>query len=208
MSFESQDLFQDLYEEWIDMVNQNIPLMPDVLSPEVESALRVNQQIVTRMHNIRRHLELNDFDQSYFLRNPAIPQPGGVSSTTLQNLLRMGTQNIDYGNSIASEMLQGVLDLLINNESSPITNLEDVKVVLSNNEFDMLEQLEVTKENLEEYENKECNVCIESYKNDEKLTRLPCQHIFHQECIRNWLCNENVKCPVCRNDTRQLNHIE
>lgn len=214
MSFGDEGFFQDLYEEWIDMINENVPLRPDVLSLEVESALNVNQQIITHMHNIRRHLELDDFDpipsvSSIFQSSTVNPQPLlRYDIDTLENLLGMqitGNRNsITIGNSLASEMFQGVINLLVNNEYTPTDTLDDVKVVLTTDEFNKLDQLEVSKEKLQDYINKECNVCIESYKEHEKVTRLPCQHIFHEECIKNWLCNENVKCPVCRSDTRQF----
>lgn len=238
MNFDNdEDYFQDLYEEWIDMINANIPLRPNVLSRDVENSLRVNQQIATRIHNIRRHLELGDFDPppTPVFRSPhVLPAvasfygPGDILSSanvwepvmtsrvngrsrgTIQHLLGMQSfPNLQHttvqglGSSVVSEMFRGLVDLLMTNEVAPRGDFEDVKVVLQADEFDNLEKLTVDKENVDEYGSKECNVCIESYKEGDNLTRLPCNHVFHEECIKNWLCNENVKCPVCRSDTRQ-----
>lgn len=187
MRIESEEFFQELYEEWMDRVNENIPLRPHVLSREVERALRVNNQIVTHVHNIRRHLELSDIEHTVNYSNSS-------TVTTVTN---------NIGNIVVSEMFQGIVDLLLTTEIVPRNDFEDVKITLSNEEFDNLDKLQVDSDNEEDYKHKECNVCIEYYKKGDKLTRLPCQHIFHEECIENWLCNENVKCPICRNDTRQ-----
>uniref|UniRef100_A0A915AIE8 RING-type domain-containing protein n=1 Tax=Parascaris univalens TaxID=6257 RepID=A0A915AIE8_PARUN len=45
----------------------------------------------------------------------------------------------------------------------------------------------------------QCPICICEWKNNEseKLIRMPCGHIFHENCILPWLKRTN-SCPVCR----------
>lgn len=42
-----------------------------------------------------------------------------------------------------------------------------------------------------------CSICINPCKGD--LSKLPCDHAFHQDCITPWLY-VNQNCPLCRTD--------
>ncbi|KAI8081887.1 uncharacterized protein B0P05DRAFT_452764, partial [Gilbertella persicaria] len=43
----------------------------------------------------------------------------------------------------------------------------------------------------------DCAVCKDHFELDEQVIELPCQHIFHDDCIKPWL-KLNGTCPVCR----------
>ncbi len=175
---------QDIYEECIEIFNETIPLRPTTLSPDVENSVRINHQIASHIHNIRRHLELQDFEEDLV---PPLPLPilRYLSTSFVPGVVPIDTARI----RVLGEM-------------PPINNLEDVKITLSPTEFEKLEKIVISNDNLPEYEIKECNVCITSYQNQDKLVKLPCNHVFHEDCIKHWLCTENVKCPVCRHDSR------
>lgn len=42
-----------------------------------------------------------------------------------------------------------------------------------------------------------CSICLYGYKQDEKLVKLNCSHIYHKECIFGWL-KKSRNCPLCR----------
>ncbi|RYR36932.1 hypothetical protein Ahy_A09g041881 isoform A [Arachis hypogaea] len=44
--------------------------------------------------------------------------------------------------------------------------------------------------------NDSCVICRMDYEDDESLTVLSCKHLYHPECINNWL-KINKVCPVC-----------
>ena len=46
-------------------------------------------------------------------------------------------------------------------------------------------------------EKKNCVICLEDFKNKDKAIILPCIHLFHKNCINNWLKAKN-KCPICK----------
>jgi hypothetical protein len=41
-----------------------------------------------------------------------------------------------------------------------------------------------------------CAVCLDGFE-EGKAVVLPCRHIFHRECIGNWI-DLKTSCPVCR----------
>lgn len=44
-----------------------------------------------------------------------------------------------------------------------------------------------------------CTICLCEYEDDEDVRRLPCMHLFHKDCVDQWLVT-NKKCPMCRVD--------
>jgi len=45
-----------------------------------------------------------------------------------------------------------------------------------------------------------CSICLDDYSDAEnKITKLECGHIYHKECVKDWLEN-NSTCPVCRTE--------
>lgn len=78
-------------------------------------------------------------------------------------------------------------------------DLEDVKVTLSVEEFDTLDNFTSAQAG------HSCTVCQEESRAGirEQYTRLRCEHYFHTSCIRRWLTTQSTRCPVCRHDQRR-----
>ena len=53
-------------------------------------------------------------------------------------------------------------------------------------------------------EKKNCVICLEDFKNGDTVINLPCIHLFHNKCIKNWLKNKN-SCPICKFELRAEN---
>ncbi|GLJ38925.1 hypothetical protein SUGI_0793500 [Cryptomeria japonica] len=44
----------------------------------------------------------------------------------------------------------------------------------------------------------QCLICIEDMEIGEMGKELPCEHIFHDGCIEEWLLDYNHVCPICK----------
>jgi len=42
-----------------------------------------------------------------------------------------------------------------------------------------------------------CSICVEDFREEENVLKLPCDHLFHKKCIVPWSELHN-SCPVCR----------
>ena len=51
----------------------------------------------------------------------------------------------------------------------------------------------------EEEEADKCTICLSEFEAEEDVRRLPCMHLFHVECVDQWL-GQNKRCPICRVD--------
>ena len=176
------DDFDEIYDQWVDAIN-NTPLVSSRFN-EVSDVIDINNQIINRIYSIRRHLEINEnnnHNNRYHPYNNIRRNMNAFNSTLINNLfgiLLEGTEN--YNN----------------------TNFEDVKVTLTKEQFDKLPCEIINVDNENEYKT-ECNICIDEYKLDDKVVKLFCKHYFHKDCIKNWLCDERVTCPICRKDIRE-----
>ena len=61
-------------------------------------------------------------------------------------------------------------------------------------------QLEVGR--MEEGEEGQCSVCLESLTLGQETRRLPCSHTYHRSCVDRWLLQKR-KCPLCKLDILQ-----
>jgi E3 ubiquitin-protein ligase RNF115/126 len=76
-------------------------------------------------------------------------------------------------------------------ELSKFVSCRDMKLV-------GIDGKEVRLEDAKRTESKECSVCKDEFESTQHdLVRMPCMHIFHNDCIMPWLDKHN-SCPTCR----------
>ncbi|TYG49296.1 hypothetical protein ES288_D10G082600v1 [Gossypium darwinii] len=55
------------------------------------------------------------------------------------------------------------------------------------------------KERLISGEDAACCICLANYVDNDELRELPCDHVFHVECVDKWL-KINASCPLCKSE--------
>ena len=52
-------------------------------------------------------------------------------------------------------------------------------------------------------ENKKCLICLDEYVNNDNVIYLPCFHIFHKNCIIQWI-KKHANCPLCKININEI----
>jgi E3 ubiquitin-protein ligase RNF115/126 len=60
-----------------------------------------------------------------------------------------------------------------------------------------LPNVRITADDLIDEANKECAVCLEEQSIGNYATKLPCGHLYHLHCLKDWL-SIHCTCPICR----------
>ncbi len=110
------------------------------------------------------------------------------------NLVGSSTDMINLVDSLSNSSLDDLSDRL----NDIIDGIGRVPIALNRN---IIDKIPVRYYSDEKYD--QCNICLSEYEKKEKIRVLPCEHIYHPECIDKWF-KESTLCPVCRKDMRNL----
>lgn len=108
--------------------------------------------------------------------------------------LGMGTHGISTGLSTGSTQqfrsLNDLLAHLMQTYDGPMGAPPTATEVINS-----LPEVAIQQEHLGTHDS--CSVCKEDFVLNEKVTKLPCSHLFHKDCIVPWL-KQHCTCPLCR----------
>jgi hypothetical protein len=119
-------------------------------------------------------------------------------SLELKRLLRRGI----VLNMVSQMITNGVPNGIPNGIPNGFGPMEDIKLILTKEELEKIPistYKEISPELREK--NTSCSVCRDEYNENDSVRTLNCGHIFHSDCVDNWLTNHSHKCPYCRQTT-------
>lgn len=228
------NFLEDFYEAWVDRIINSRPLSSFANSStrtNVQQILQINQNIVNNFYELGRHLRIEnedennndnlDVDINDFNENMEVNYHNNYTNNRLHHIdNRLNHPNMNFDINISSgsgnnqplvewdsypvnNLINNLFGLFFDSQIIPIDDLQDIKVSITEELFNKFKNIKITNTN--DFKDKLCNICIDEYKQDDIITILPCEHFFHTECIKNWLCREKVTCPTCRMDVRYKN---
>jgi hypothetical protein len=184
--------------------NDNVETPPDFGDPRNEDIEpEQNNNEMEYDHNQNDEDMENDEEMEYE------PHQNNASGFNLFNEIITGIEmNISdgvsttiigsYGGPISGG-LDNYMSVILRNILSNIRTQDPNDVILPLTS-DALSQLEEKKFSDFDDPNKcdNCTICQDKFEMDTIIKILPCKHIFHKECIGEWLTNYHHKCPICR----------
>ncbi len=95
-------------------------------------------------------------------------------------------------NNVFSQLNQFMVQLENILNLAPGGNMEDVVVTTDMDSIKELPVLKIISDG------EKCTICMDEMKIDDEYIDIQCKHIFHKECLTNYLKDFNHICPVCR----------
>ena len=79
------------------------------------------------------------------------------------------------------------LEELSDNESNIKKEVENLIKIIPNSKIEKINK------------NLKCVICLNGFNIGDKESTLPCMHIFHYNCLKNWMY-EQTWCPICKSE--------
>ncbi|RDX92189.1 putative E3 ubiquitin-protein ligase RHC1A, partial [Mucuna pruriens] len=101
---------------------------------------------------------------------------------------RGGPRRVDFGEYFLGPRLEGLIEQHVGNDRLG-------PPPASRSSIDAMPTIKITNEHL--HSDSHCPVCKERFELGSEARKMPCNHIYHSDCIVPWLVQHN-SCPVCR----------
>ena len=70
------------------------------------------------------------------------------------------------------------------------------KIFDNKNKKELIDQIDTINYDIDNTTFFQCGICMDTFNQGEKVKRLPCEHIFHTDCMSQWIQTKN-NCPFC-----------
>lgn len=122
----------------------------------------------------------------------------GITARRL-NVINVGRQILDDINNghrvFAFERLEGELISAFRITMESMVEASDLTRPLDREKILAIPMCKILKKELDRGE--QCSICLDKFMLAELVKKLPCKHLYHEDCITPWL-ELRDSCPVCR----------
>lgn len=160
-------------ELFADLFAYRFALLDIYSEDEREIIIKLKLKLFTLGHN-RANINRTIYE---FYNHYSIP----VTEIEIEN------SNIMIYPNLLFSTLMNIIDNTNDNDE-----VEEDTEILTEEEFNQLEVVKVDNSECE------CSICIDNFSEGQEVIKLPCNHIFHINCIKSHLMRYNNKCPLCR----------
>lgn len=92
-------------------------------------------------------------------------------------------------------LMLGIICQLINNKQSQMSQIALLPCLQQNTVN--LPKVNRVKTLIMKKSSRTCAICIDGFKEQELIMKLPCGHIYHRCCLKGWM-KKSTECPLCR----------
>jgi RING-H2 zinc finger protein RHA1/RING/U-box domain-containing protein len=143
------------------------------------------------------------YNSSISRRNNSLPFRSTITGRYTNNIFNTNIFNLNNRSRInpveilfssndlfVDSLYDSVIDSVINEsfETQPIPER-------TNEALDL--KVLVYDEICNEEKEKECSICLSEFEKESKVSLISCNHLFHNECIKEWSMYKQ-NCPICR----------
>lgn len=148
-----------------------------------------------------RIIKCNNSYLEYIDNNPIwVPQPIANNRQMMNEFRPIAARSMFTINMDIYEQILEQLGLTLEDnfeENNDLHEFLEKKVAISIHKDDLRKLPVILYQNIQT-NHTECSICLDKYQKQSKIRQLPCQHIFHQECIDKWLTESRPTCPFCK----------
>lgn len=114
--------------------------------------------------------------------------------------------NFQNSNAIPMNMLSQVISQVLTGVQEPLNmdEMQDVKQYDGVEESSLKELNEFT---MEEDSEDSCCICLDNFKKDDMIIKLPCSHQYHASCIKKWFQDSSNKCCICKKEVVKAKYV-
>lgn len=151
------------------------------------------QQMPPRMHHLHimpsrlhhLHISFSPNVATSITRGNTLPPTTGLPDLILHQPRHMSARLEDY---------MRIVDLRRMGHMNYGATQESIESHTFPHKYKRVKKVENSEDGVEK-----CTICLSEFEDCESVRRLPCLHLFHIDCVDQWLCT-NKRCPICRVD--------